>query len=233
MNRNNKNRKKNNNRNRKQGGGYNNRGMFALQRYTLVNNPIKKAINIQVPIFACNCSDGTLAYSFFGTTSSGSLSRSVDIITNLIASREYTDLIKAFQFIRLPGYRVRFVPTSTGSDGRIVDMPAFYLAPFVGTQTTSTTTAAYSDIAMECMPSNMARPNERYYSLPPLAIGSNGYAIGGSSVYIQASAFAANANLFLLLGYLNTAQWTAGSSFAKIGVIDIVADVEFSAPFTQ
>jgi hypothetical protein len=229
----NKNKNGKRNGNRKQKARNNNASMFALQRYSLVNNPVKKAINIQVPIFACNCSDGTLAYSFFGTTSSGSLSRSVDLITNLIASREYTDLVRAFQFVRLPGYRIRFVPTSTGSDGRIVDMPAFYLTPFVGNQATTVTTAAYSDIAMECMPSNMARPNERYYSLPPVAIGSSGYPIGGSQIYIQSTAFAANANLFLLLGYLNTAQWTTGSSFAKVGVVDIVADVEFSAPFTQ
>lgn len=207
--------------------------MYALQRYSLVNSPTKKAINFQVTVYACNCSDGTLAYSFFGTTSSGALSRSVDIINNVISVREYTDMVKAYQFVRLSGYRIRFVPTSTGSDGRVIDLPAFYLAPFVGTQTTSVTTAAYSDIAMECMPSNMARPNERYYSLPPLAIGSSGYPIGGSQVYIQSNAFATNANLFLLLGYLNTAQWTVGSSFAKVGVVDIVADVEFSAPFTQ
>jgi hypothetical protein len=199
---------------------------------TLSFQPTRKAINLQYSLYACNCSDGTIAYSFFGTASSGSLSYKNDIINDMIASREYLDMAKAYALLRVLGFRIRVVPSGTGADGRIFDTPSCFVAPFIGTQTISYTTAAYSDTSIEVMLSGMARAYERYYRIPPLLIGSSGYPVGGSTTYIATNQYATNANFYVIIGALSGPQFSTGSMFTKVAVVDIYMDCEFSAPFT-
>jgi hypothetical protein len=141
-------------------------------------------------------------------------------------------MAKGFALMRALGLRLRVIPTSTGSDGRVLDLPSFFVTPFLGTQTVTATTAAYSDTSVEVMTSGMARAYERYYRFPGIIIGSSGYPIGGSQCHINTNSFATNANLNIILGALSQPQWSGSTGFAKVAIIDIYYDMEFSSPFT-
>ena len=198
----------------------------------LVTNINRKLINVQVPVYACNCSNGTSAYSFYGTINYADLNIKYDIINNAIATREFTDMIKEFQWMKINAFRVRVVPSQIGSDGRLYDAPPYYLLPFVGSQNVSTTTALFSDNAMEVMTGNMARVFEKRFQLPSYLIGSSGYPIGGTAAWIQGNAYSTNANLFLVLGYQQVPSWSSGNAFSKVAVIDVMLEVDFAGPFT-
>ena len=91
----------------------------------LVTNINRKLINFQVPVYACNCSNGTSAYSFYGTINYADLNIKYDIINTAIATREFTDMIKEFQWMKINAFRVRVVPSQIGTDGRLYDAPPY------------------------------------------------------------------------------------------------------------
>ena len=226
----------NNNKRRRRRGPNGRRGNFdnmqnSCQVVSLMSRPVRKQINISAPIYACYCSDGTSAYSFFGTTSSGSLSRAYDISGNFTTTKEYTDMIKAFQFIRILGLKIRVV-SSHSNNTQVLAQSPYFLQPWLSGVTTTLQTAAYSDISMEVMPANNARVYQRYYRFPGTVVGASGYALGGSSQYLPAWQYASSTGLNLLLGQL-VAPDLSSVNFHKISVVDIILDVEFSCPWTQ
>jgi hypothetical protein len=198
----------------------------------LTFQPTRKAVNVQVPVYANFYSDSTTGYSFFGTTSSGSAVLKYDFVNDAIASREYTDMAKDFQLVRILGVRFRVVPTRTGTSNASIDLTPLFVMPLIGTQTPSSTTAYLSDQSFEIMLNNLTRPIESYYRYPSVLLGSSGYPIGGSGVYLQPSTLSASSNVNLLLGFATGPSSTSSNVTARVAVIDCIIDVEFSAPFS-
>jgi hypothetical protein len=194
--------------------------------------PTRKAVNVQVPVYANFYSDGSTGYSFYGTTTSSGAVIKYDFVNDAIASREFTDMAKDFQLIRVLGAKFRVVPTRTGTSNTTIDLTPVFFMPLIGSQTPSSTTAYISDQSMEVMINNLCAPKERYYTYPSVLLGSSGYPIGGSSVFLQPSTLSASANVNLLLGFATGPSSTSSNTIARIAVVDCILDVEFSAPFS-
>jgi len=201
------------------------------RNFPLMAAPVIRDINVQVPIYAVQNGSGVDMYSLNFNSSQASPTLQVDLINLILGANEYVDLVKDFGFVQLYGLAFKLSPTVSTSQYLDVLTPIF-ATPTVGGLTTYTTdSAAASDSSVELLlNSTNNRGISRTYSFPSVAIGSSGYAFGGTGCWIATTSYASSANLKLLIGYKSGPTFNTSSKSLKVAVIDISFNMRFACP---
>ncbi len=199
--------------------------------YPLMAGKVERNINIQVPIYAVQNGSGVDMYSLVLSTAQSTPTLNVDIINLAIASNEYVDLVKDFGFVCLKSLSLKLSPTVSNSQFLDVLTPLFACVTAGGLTTYTTDSAAASDASVELLlNSTNNRGISRTYTLPSVAIGSSGYAFGGTGVWIATTSYSSSANLKLLIGYKQAPTFNTSSRYLKIAVIDVSFNMSFACP---
>jgi len=219
------------NQNKRNQSNKNNALVRQPRNFPLMAEPVSKCINIQVPIYAIQNGSGVDMYSLNYNPSQASPTLLVDIINLMIASNEYVDLVKDFGFIQLQSLAMKLSPTVATSQYLDVLTPVF-VTPIVGGLNTYTTdSAAASDSSVELLlNSTNNRGISRTYDLPTVAIGSSGYAFGGTGCWIATTSYSSSANLKLLIGYKSAPTFNTSTRSLKIAVVDVCFNMKFACP---
>jgi hypothetical protein len=188
-------------------------------------------INLQTQIFARYETNGTGAtYSF----SSSAAQLGIDIITQLIASSEFTDLQDQFAIYKIEGVRATLSSSmSPGVTAFQALPPAFFAMNYGHSGSVSVTNIAKSDTALEFKLNALGSQKQSLsVGLPPMLFGANGYPILGTSVWFSTFAPVAAGTLALLMGWLQVPTFasTASNQNIPVAVVDIHVKIRFAQP---
>lgn len=218
----NRNRKRNNNKSKSI-------GSLKLYRNIIASKAVRE-INVAYPVYIYNTGVGSSVY----TLASGSATYDVNILTNIIASTEFSKMASAYQTFKFSAVRLRIVPAYINT-ALIATLPELYVDLVPNLTTVGPSVATTSDNAMVC---NLRSASNNgvscTYGLPPILAGSSGYIVGGTSVWLPSNAYVASPELTLVLGsLLSPTLVTVAASNYVVATIDVYAIMEFATPSIQ
>lgn len=199
---------------------------------TIMDKPTVRAVNTSVRVFAVN-GQFYVGYSLSSSPSQVSPTFTFDIMSSLLASTEYVNLAKQYNFCKIRGVGVKITP-SMGNNTDIASLPQIYVSVYGGGQNGSYTalSAFMSDNAVSFNPRATTNGLLTYYSLPGTIVGNQGYTIGGSNAWIATGSLTSSGVLNLLVGWnTNIApQFISGAAYSAyaIAMLDVSIDCVFA-----
>jgi hypothetical protein len=158
----------------------------------------------------------------------------VDIITQLIASSEFTDLQDQFSIYKIEGvYATLSSSMSPGVTAFQALPPAFLTMNYGHSGSVSVTNVAKSDTALEFKLNALGSQKQTLsIGLPPMLFGANAYPIMGTNVWFSTFTPVAAGSLLLLLGWLQVPTFasTASNQNVPVAVVDIHVKIRFAQP---